>query len=159
MPVFGGGCNDGSGRRIQLHAIVERCPGNAGEVVTEGFAAGRVEADSAGRFAGFFGLVIREGASRKVCDLIALSVPAVLRFRLQRFVDLLAARRLVGCLGRQQGRAAAGGLEAALGAISKRAGLDGVGLHDLRHTHASFGAGPAFSCRSLASYSDTNKAT
>ena len=35
--------------------------------------------------------------------------------------------------------------------VSKRAALEGVRLHDLRHTHASFGAAPVLACPSSAS--------
>src|SRR5204863_8552740 len=35
-------------------------------------------------------------------------------------------------------------------AVARRAGLDGVRLHDLRHAYASFGAGGGLACRSLA---------
>ena len=37
-------------------------------------------------------------------------------------------------------------------AVARRAGLDGVRLHDLRHTYASFGAGGGLACRSSASF-------
>ena len=42
-------------------------------------------------------------------------------------------------------------------AVAKRAGLDGVRLHDLRHTYASFGRAVASGCRSSASCSATRR--
>lgn len=42
-------------------------------------------------------------------------------------------------------------------AVSLRAGLSAVRIHDLRHTYASFGAGGALGCQSSANFWDTSK--
>jgi integrase len=42
-------------------------------------------------------------------------------------------------------------------AVTKAAGLEGVRIHDLRHSFASIGAGASLGCRSSASFLGTHK--